>query len=479
MSDPLTRVRLPSTDVQSALDHPLVAALLDSTTDGALVIDAHDRRILAMNPVARETLGYAADEPVGCQCKAMMNSPACSRSCPLTALMSGRGAPPQELYYRGKDGDAMLHARTRMLLLTGPDDVPLAGVELFADLREKRQLERRLGARRGLHGIVGGAPAMQALYGLVEQVAPYDVPVLIVGESGTGKERFADAVQHLSARVDGPFVKRNCAALSPTLAESELFGHRRGAFTGAVQDRRGAFEEADGGTLFLDEIGELPLELQAKLLRVLQEGEVTRVGEDRPRSIDVRVIAATNRDLPSAMAEGAFREDLYYRLAGVTLRLPPLRDRLEDLPLLVDHVLRQLARDDRRRSREKRPAGISDEALAELSRRSWRGNVRELVNVLRLAWIRTPGGAEIGVDALGGMGAMEAPTGGGATGNAGGDAGAGVPGPADDEVLTLAALEERAIRGAMAHHDGNMSAAARALGIDRSTLWRKWKKLGG
>ncbi len=471
MAEPVTRVRLPSTDVQAALDHPLVAALLSSTTDGALVIDAHDRRILAMNPVARDALGYAENEPVGCQCKAMMNSPACSRSCPLTALMSGRGAPPQDLYYRGRDGREMLHARTRMLLLTDPNDVPLAGVELFADLREQRRLERTLAARQGLHGIVGGAPAMQALYGLVEQVAPYDVPVLIVGESGTGKERFADAVQHLSARVDGPFVKRNCAALSPTLAESELFGHRRGAFTGAVQDRRGAFEEADGGTLFLDEVGELPLELQAKLLRVLQEGEVTRVGEDRPRRVDVRVIAATNRDLPTAMADGDFREDLYYRLAGVTLRLPPLRDRLEDLPRLAEHLLGQLSRDDRRRSREKRPVGITDAALAELSRRPWRGNVRELVNVLRLAWIRTPGGEAIDVDALDGLGGMAAPAP-RREESAGSRAG-------ELPTLSLAALEERAIRQAMASEDGNMSAAARALGIDRSTLWRKWKKLGG
>jgi transcriptional regulator with PAS, ATPase and Fis domain len=471
---PLPRVVLPSGDVRAALAHPLVAALLDESTEGALVIDARDRTVLAMNAVARELLGYAPDEPIGCQCRQMMNSPACTLSCPLTALLGGRRAAPQELYYRGRDGASMLHARTRMLLLCGPDGEPLAGIELFADLREKRRLERALHERRGLHGIVGGAPRMQALYTLVEQVAPYDLPVLIVGESGTGKERFADALQHLSERASEPFVKLNCAAMSPSLAESELFGHVRGAFTGATRDRRGAFEEAHGGTLFLDEVGELPLALQAKLLRVLQEGELSRVGEETTRSVDVRVLAATNRDLKEAMAAGGFREDLYYRLAGVSLELPPLRERLDDVPLLVEHVLGRLRGEDRRRRGEKRPEGITDEAVAELSRRAWRGNVRELVNVLRLAWIRTPGGEPIQRSALDpGEAAEPSDTGTLAGASSGGTAGE------DGDPPTLAELEERALRGAMARHDGNMSAAARELGIDRSTLWRRWKRLAG
>jgi len=454
---------LPTADLDAAIGHPLVRALLDAGSDGAVVIDATSRRILAMNAVARDVLGYSADEPIGCQCKAMMNSPACTTACPLTALLAGRQKDrPQQLYYRGADGRSMLHASTRMLLLRGPDGAPLAGIELFRDLRETRRLERALGARRGLHGIVGAAPAMQALYTLVEQVAPYDVPVLLTGESGTGKERFADAIQHLSERADTPFVKLNCAAISPTLVESELFGHKRGAFTGASRDRRGVFEEADGGTLFLDEVGELPLPIQAKLLRVLQEGEVTRVGEDGIRRVDVRVIAATNRDLRAEIDAGRFREDLYYRLAGVTLALPPLRARLEDVPALVDHVLGQLAARERRRTREKRVAGITDDAIRLLSRHRWQGNVRELVNVLRLAWIRTPGGRPIDASALGLQLDPARP-----------------PAPPPGGVVPLAELEAQAVRDAMAAHDGNMSAAARALGIDRSTLWRKWKKLEG
>ncbi|MCO4772000.1 MAG: sigma 54-interacting transcriptional regulator [Deltaproteobacteria bacterium] len=468
MSVPSQVVRLPTSDVAEALEHPLVAALLESSSDGALVIDANDRRVLSMNRIARDLLGYRADEPIGCQCRKMMNSPACSLSCPLTALLGGKSAGPQELFYRGQDGNSMLHAETRMLLLRGPDDEPLAGIELFTDLREKRRLERALGERRRLHGIVGGAPRMQALYTLVEQVAPYDLPVLLVGESGTGKERFADAIEHLSERAGKPFVKLNCAALSPNLAESELFGHRKGAFTGAVRDRSGAFEEADGGTLFLDEVGELPLPLQAKLLRVLQEGELSRVGEDRSRRVDVRIIAATNRDLRAAMSDGGFREDLYYRLAGVTLELPPLRERLEDVPLLVGHILGRLRAEDRRRSREKRPTGVSEPAMAALSTRAWRGNVRELLNVLRLAWIRTPGGQPIGVEALGVGEAAPASS---------GTTSAGSSPTTHSEPQTLAELEADALRAAMRRHDSNMSAAARELGIDRSTLWRKWKKL--
>ena len=425
-----------------------------------MVIDASTRRILEMNPVARQVLGYGDSDPIGCQCKAMMNSPACTISCPLTAMLEGRHKDRAlQLYYRGPDGRSMLHARTRMLLLRGPDGTPLAGVELFRDLRETRRLERALHERRGLHGVVGSAPPMQALYTLVEQVAPYDLPVLLTGESGTGKERFADAIQHLSDRADRAFVKVNCAALSPSLVESELFGHKRGAFTGASRDRSGVFEEADGGTLFLDEVGELPLSIQAKLLRVLQEGEVTRVGEDQVRRVDVRVIAATNRDLRAEIEAGRFREDLYYRLAGVTLHLPPLRDRLSDVPALVEHVLGRLAAQEKRRSRQKPVAGITDAAVQLLSRQAWRGNVRELVNVLRLAWIRTPPGAPIDVPSL------DLPA-------------ASTPSPPPDQaILPLAALEEQAIRAAVAHHDGNMSAAARTLGIDRSTLWRKWKKL--
>ena len=438
------------------LAHPLVAALLSASSDGALVIDASDRRILAMNDRARTLLNYEPSEPTGCQCKRMMNSPACATACPLTALLEGdRPGAELDLYYRGADGTRVLHAHTRMILLRGPDGTPLAGLELFRDLTEVKRLRHQLKERTSLHRIIGQSAAMQALYELVEQVAPYDLPVLITGESGVGKERFADALQHLSSRADGPFVPLNCAALTPTLVESELFGHRKGAFTGAVADRRGRFEEAHRGTLFLDEVGELASDVQAKLLRVLQQGEVQRVGEDRTRTVDVRVLAATNRDLRVEVAAGRFREDLYYRLVGVEIAVPPLRERLDDLPLLAEHLLGRFDAAEHRRGRPARGLVLSEDALAAYLAQPWPGNVRELENVLRMAWIKTPIGGAL----------QPAP------------AGPAAPASSSSPLEgTLAELEQAAIERALATHGGNVSAAARALGIDRTTLHRKLKK---
>jgi two-component system response regulator HydG len=288
-------------------------------------------------------------------------------------------------------------------------------------------------------------------------VAPYELPVLITGESGVGKERFADAIQTLSDRAQAPYVKVNCGALSPGLIESELFGHKKGAFTGATQDRKGRVEEATGGTLLLDEIGELPLSLQVKLLRTLQQGEVQRLGEDRPRQVDVRVIAATNRDIESDVANGHFREDLYYRLAGVRLHVPPLRERRLDIPLLAAHFLERFGEESARRGRPKRVGALLPEAEADLVAREWRGNVRELENVLRLAWIRVPPDASIDREALAGQG----------------------PPPREPTPVSLADAEDVAIRKAMERSGGNVAAAARLLGIDRTTLWRKLKKGSG
>ncbi|HCH66440.1 MAG TPA: hypothetical protein DFR83_26790 [Deltaproteobacteria bacterium] len=269
-----------------------------------------------------------------------------------------------------------------------------------------------------------------------------------------GKERFADAVHHLSERSSGAYVKVNCAALNASLVESELFGHRRGAFTGASQDRRGKFEEADGGTILLDEVGELPLGLQAKLLRVIQQGEIQRVGEDRPRTVDVRILAATNRNIEDDVDAGHFREDLYYRLAGVRLHIPPLRERLVDVPALAIHFLTKFAEEAERRGRPKGCEGLSDDAMADLTSREWRGNVRELENVLRLAWIRVPGGGLIQPAHLQMPGRQRA----------------------EPEPLNLGEVERRAIDRAMERSEGNIAGAARLLGIDRTTLWRKLKR---
>lgn len=455
-------ITLPEDNLSALLSNPLVVGLLDQISDGAVVIDVTSRRILAMNRRARQLLGASEDEVSGALCREALNSPLCKPACLLTEGLRAEGraeagcAPREsEVFYRGREGAPLLHARARMIVVRAPDGRPIAGIEMFSDLTETRRLEKALGDRRSLHGIIGQAPPMQRLYELLEQVAPYDLPVLITGESGVGKERVADALVGLSDRARKPYVKVNCAALNPSLVESELFGHRRGAFTGAVADRRGSFEEAHGGTLLLDELGELPLSLQAKLLRVIQQGELQRVGEDRPRTVDVRVIAATNRDIEADVQTGHFREDLYYRLAGVRLHVPPLRERKADLPLLAEHFLHRFADEARQRGRPKTTPGLRADALAELVGRDWRGNVRELENVLRLAFIRVPEGAPIGPDHV------AAPT--------------SRP-SAEPEPVSLQELEKRAIQRAMDQSEGNMAAAARLLGVDRTTLWRKLRR---
>ncbi|MBU4525879.1 MAG: sigma-54 dependent transcriptional regulator [Desulfomicrobium sp.] len=271
--------------------------------------------------------------------------------------------------------------------LTKPtdNDELLAVVQKAAEhvrlTRENRDLKKQIGQLRETR-IIGSSGEIRRVVELIEQVGPSEANVLILGESGTGKELVAQQLHEKSARSGGPLVKVNCAALPENLLESELFGYVRGAFTGAAQDKPGRFQLAGGGTLFLDEIGELPLTLQAKILRALQERIVEPLGGVTPVSIDVRFIAATNRDLPTMIAEGKFREDLYYRLNVLEIRIPPLRERIEDIPLLVDYLLDKLGRKNSRPVRT-----VSREFLDALNRHEWRGNVRELENVLERALI--------------------------------------------------------------------------------------------
>ncbi|WP_437501082.1 sigma 54-interacting transcriptional regulator [Sorangium sp. So ce1099] len=240
-------------------------------------------------------------------------------------------------------------------------------------------VELPISTRHRFGALLGTSVAMRRIFAVLERVAPADITLLIEGESGTGKELAARGVHEASPRVGGPFVVFDCSTASSTLLESELFGHKKGAFTGASEDRAGMFEEADGGTLFLDALEELPPDVQPKLLRVLESGEVRRVGSNKPRRVDVRVIAATNRPLARAVELGAFRENLYYRLAVVPIRLPPLRERPEDIPILVRHLEQQLA------SRIPAAAPLPEHVLNLFAEQSWPGNVRELRNAVARA----------------------------------------------------------------------------------------------
>lgn len=326
-------------------------------------------------------------------------------------------------------------------------------VDRAAELALLRRRDRIAAAERVIgHRIVGNSPALRRLLAIVERVAPRDVHVLVTGETGTGKEAIAALLHAHGTRASGPLVRFNCAAVPESLAESELFGHVRGAFTGAIAERRGYFEQADGGTLVLDEIAELPPGLQAKLLRVAQDGEIRRVGADAPRRVDVRLVACTHRDLRAWVAAGRFREDLFYRLAVVELVVPPLRARAEDIPALAHaFALRHAARfglDD---------VELTPELIEELTAQRWPGNIRELDNTIARL-VALSGGGRIGPEAHARRSVAATDSG--------------------SFRQQVAAFEHRLLAEALRASDGNQSEAARRLGMSRVTFIDRMKKHG-
>ncbi len=337
-----------------------------------------------------------------------------------------------------------------------PEELSLMMVKIVAQqqlVRENVLLRKVLKREYRFRDLISKSPAMHKVFDLARSAARSQSTILVLGESGTGKELLARAVHAESPRHEAPFVAVSCAALTESLLESELFGHEKGAFTGALARRRGKFESADGGTLFLDEIGDISQKLQVDLLRVLEDRRFFRVGGNEAVSVDVRVVAATNRDLKKAVADGAFREDLFYRLNVIPISLPPLRERREDIPLLIEHFLEHLSVEMNRRV-----DGVSPEALTQLMRHDWPGNVRELRNVLERAMVvaKSP---HLQPDDLGLT--------------------AGTP-RADtiDASLTLEEVERRHVGAVLQQCAGNVTQAARVLDIDRVTLYNKIRKYG-
>ena len=330
----------------------------------------------------------------------------------------------------------------------------------FEALREENEeLKRRLGEQFDFGNIIGRSPAMQRVFETLSLVAPSDATVLINGESGTGKELIASALHHNSSRKEGPFIKVNCAALHENLLESELFGHEKGAFTGADSMRQGRFELASGGTLFLDEIGDMTLQTQAKILRVLQEGELERLGGSTTIKVDVRLVAATHKNLNSMVADGSFRQDLFFRLSVVPLELPPLRERTEDIPVLADFFLQRYAEKNKKDIK-----GFHPQALMLLARYSWPGNIRELENTVERGVILCLGEQITPKELPPQMLPDDFTT-------------------ADVSVvsqsgLTLKDMEREAIRATLEQTNGNKSRSAKLLGIARQTLLNKIKEYG-
>ncbi|WP_129126822.1 sigma 54-interacting transcriptional regulator [Geomonas oryzae] len=419
-----------------------LAAIFTSVQDAIISVD-RDLKILNFNSSAATICGLDGsvagtsfyDLPLKCDKKC--------RGALETAIHTRK--PVETRYFRCAGGACDQYVSVSVT----PRRVTARQVEgaviVVRDESSLYRLEKKQVPRNSFSGLVGRSAPMQMLYSMIERLSGVPSTVLIRGENGTGKELVAAALHASGGSQERPFIKVNCAALTETLLESELFGHVRGAFTGALRDKAGLFEKADGGTLFLDEIGEISPQMQVKLLRVLQERELVRVGGTTPVKVHVRIIAATNRDLARDVEEGRFRQDLYYRLKVVELIVAPLRERPEDLPLLIDHFVGRL-----NAKLGRSIGGVSDEALKLLTRYPWPGNVRELEHALEHAFIMCPT-RMILPDHLPPV----------------------FQTAAADDGLTM---RER-IAEALARHAGNKSRAARALNIDRKTLYRKMREL--
>lgn len=360
--------------------------LINSLSDGIIMHD-DSRRIHMFNDAAERITGFKREDVLGKDCHDVFGPDGfCGAQC---AFKEGSSPLTVDREYQVNivtaTGEEKLVRMSVTPAVVG-EGLPGGVIASIRDITEISELRWQLKEKYSFRGMVGASPAMQEVFQTIRQVVTSDYPVLISGESGTGKELVANAIHHESRRSGGPFVPVNCGALPENILESELFGHVRGAFTGAIRDKKGRFELADGGTLFLDEVGELTPAFQVKLLRVLQEKRFEPVGGEHSIDVDVRIISATNQSLTELIKQGHFRDDLFYRLSVVPIQLPPLRERREDIPPLVEHILQDIRKETGREDLQ-----VSDKAIAQLSYYHWPGNVRELINALRFSAVRSTG----------------------------------------------------------------------------------------
>jgi len=435
-------------------DEELHNVILDSINDGVFAVDA-EWRITSFNRAAERITGVKRQDALGRPCCEVFRASICETACALReTLKTGRPVVNKAVYILDARGNRVPISISTAVFKDAQGNV-VGGVETFRDLSLVEDLRKQLEATYSFADIVGRSSAMQQLFQVLPEIAGSDSTVLIEGASGTGKELFARAIHNLSPRRERRFVAINCGALPDTLLESELFGYKAGAFTDARQDKAGRFALADGGTVFLDEIGDISPAMQARLLRVLQERVIEPLGSVEPEAVDVRVIAATNKDLSKLVRKGDFREDLFYRVHVIRLSLPSLRDRREDIPLLIEHFVAKF-----NRLQGKDVVGVSDEVLARLMEHDYPGNVRELENFIEHAFVLCRGGliqlAHLPPH-LRRAAAEVAPS---------------IAG------MTLEAMERLLITDALRRHRGNRTAAARQLGINPSTLFRKVRRLG-
>jgi len=425
-----------------------LGSLLDNLTDGVMAHDL-ERRIFFFNQAAERITGFSFEEVIGRDCHDVFPHRFCGGEC---SFCEDRSHPVESKLhfsrsFARKDGEMRDLEMSVVTVQTLIDEL-IGTLVIFRDVTEVVHLRRRLEQTRGFCGIVGRHASMLKVFDSIRELADVNVPILIQGESGTGKEMVATALHQLSPRASGPFVPVNCGALPEGTLESELFGHVRGAFTGAIHDRKGRFAIAEGGTIFLDEVGEVSPAMQVKLLRVIQEKNFVPVGGERSVRADVRIICATNRDLRLLTQQGFFREDLFYRLAVVPIHIPPLRERRSDIPLLVEYFLDRFTTDTGRRVRD-----LDPRALEKLMQYAWPGNVRELSNAIQYGMIKCREGI-LKVNHL-----PPEITNGYATDST------VRPGPKPK-------LDPESVEEALRRSGGNRVKAARLLGVSRTTLYR-------
>lgn len=449
--------------------------IFSSIAEGVFTVD-EEFRITSFNDEAERITGAKREEAIGRKCYEVLRGSICQQGCAMKNTLDTGEAVRNFRVDVLNSSMEVVPIRVTTAVLKDQAGRMLGGVEVFRDVSEVETLRKELKGRHGFSDIIGASHKMEELFQLIPDVASADAPVLIQGASGTGKELVSQAIHDLSPRSDGPFVRVNCGALPDTLLESELFGYRKGAFTDAKRDKPGRFAQAHGGTILLDEIGDVSPAFQVKLLRVLQDHEVYPLGATEGDRVDVRIIASTNRNLKTMVGEGAFREDLFYRLGVIIVSLPPLSERPQDIPLLVEHFIHRFA------MRTGKPiVGISPAALEILSDHDYPGNVRELENIVERAFVFCHGDIieiahlpkELTKHEKHVAAEDDAPI-----MVAGYSSKENVESDPEDRSSRWNTPEARKLVAALNTHKWNRTATAKALGIGRNTLWRRMKALG-